>query len=378
MRMPTPDQSSPIYSSPTSNINNIQRKCAGCTKEDELVQKKSSGATPEVTPSINSNIQSLQGGGQPLSKSERSFFEPRMGQDFSGVRIHADSKAADTAQTIQAKAFTLGNNIVFNTGQYSPNNQEGKKLLAHELTHVVQQNGGTNVGGKRAPTPLSGIQQTGRSPTDQGSVQAAGANGSINTIQQTPERIQRLSVTVTNPLTTGTCGGTSRVAWDFTLSATAPADGYLVQNVKIHDHEENCPTTVNNTPASPTSQFWEAWPVSSGDTNFTQHAAYGLTDMSAISSPMNTSGSFVARGEIKFFTKAVTGDLGGLSTAPADPNSAWRPGGVPITGILPSVAAQPAWWGQTPTEGPARRWSNAWWNCCTPAGDQFVRANSNP
>ena len=70
-----------------------------------------------------------------------------MGRDFSGVRIHTDNKAADIAQSVQAKAFTLGNNIVFNTGQYSPNNQEGKKLLAHELTHVVQQAGGMSAGG---------------------------------------------------------------------------------------------------------------------------------------------------------------------------------------------------------------------------------------
>ncbi|MBA7606225.1 hypothetical protein ES703_13373 [subsurface metagenome] len=81
----------------------------------------------------------LKGGGQPLPPNQRTFYESRMGHDFSGVRIHAGTQAADTAQAVQAKAFTLGNNIVFNTGQYSPNNQEGNKLLAHELTHVVQQ-----------------------------------------------------------------------------------------------------------------------------------------------------------------------------------------------------------------------------------------------
>ena len=70
----------------------------------------------------------------------------------SSVRIHTDSKAADTAQSVQAKAFTLDNNIVFNTSQYSHNNQEGKNLLAHELTHVVQENGWDNLGLKRAST----------------------------------------------------------------------------------------------------------------------------------------------------------------------------------------------------------------------------------
>ncbi len=108
-------------------------------KEGSLQAKATPGHTPQVTPNVAANIQNLKGGGQPLPPTQRHFFESRMGQDFSGVRIHTDSKAADAAQTIKAKAFTLGNNIVFNTGQYSHDNQEGKKLLAHELTHVVQQ-----------------------------------------------------------------------------------------------------------------------------------------------------------------------------------------------------------------------------------------------
>jgi hypothetical protein len=144
MRMPTPAQPSPIYSSPTSNISNIQRKCAGCASEDELIQKKTSGTIPDVTPSINSNIQSLQGKGQPLSKSERNFFEPRFGTDFSQVRLHTDSLAAKTAQSINARAFTLGNNIVFNSGEYTPNSVNGEKLMAHELTHVRQQRSSLN------------------------------------------------------------------------------------------------------------------------------------------------------------------------------------------------------------------------------------------
>jgi len=140
MRMPAPAQSSPINSSQTSNINNIQRKCAGCAKEDGLIQKKSSGATPEVTPSINSSIQSLQGGGQPLSKSEKSFFEPRFGADFSHVRLHTDSHAASTAKSINARAFTHRNNIVFGAGEYAASSVGGKRLMAHELTHTIQQN----------------------------------------------------------------------------------------------------------------------------------------------------------------------------------------------------------------------------------------------
>ena len=106
---------------------------------EELQAKSKFHETLKVTPMLESRINSLKGSGQPLPPKQRVFYESRIGHDFKGVRIHVGAQAADTAQAIQAKAFTLGKNIVFNTGQYSPNNQEGKKLLAHELIHVVQQ-----------------------------------------------------------------------------------------------------------------------------------------------------------------------------------------------------------------------------------------------
>lgn len=127
-----------------------QRMCSECKdneaqrqpmEEDEEVQAKSkAGKTSEVTPAISSGIQSLQGGGQPMSGSERSFFEPRFGADFSGVRVHNDDRAAIAAKSISARAFTLGKDVVFGRGEYSPDSSSGRKLFAHELTHVVQQN----------------------------------------------------------------------------------------------------------------------------------------------------------------------------------------------------------------------------------------------
>ncbi|HEV3412125.1 MAG TPA: DUF4157 domain-containing protein [Puia sp.] len=77
--------------------------------------------------------------GQPLPDSALHFFEPRFGQDFSQVRVHTDEPAVRSAVAINALAYTSNNNIVFNQGQYSPDSESGKKLLAHELTHVVQQ-----------------------------------------------------------------------------------------------------------------------------------------------------------------------------------------------------------------------------------------------
>jgi len=109
-------------------------------EEEEPVQaKQANNQAPAVNSSIESGIQSLKGGGQPLPESTRSFFEPRFGTNFSHVRVHTDSKAAETAKSVNAKAFTTGKDVVFGAGQYSPVTPIGKSLLAHELTHVVQQ-----------------------------------------------------------------------------------------------------------------------------------------------------------------------------------------------------------------------------------------------
>lgn len=84
----------------------------------------------------------LSGPGNPLPKSARQLYEPQLSADLSSVRIHNDSNAEKAAEQLNARAFTLGNNIVFGKGQYSPNSIAGKKVLAHELTHVVQQANG--------------------------------------------------------------------------------------------------------------------------------------------------------------------------------------------------------------------------------------------
>ncbi len=82
-----------------------------------------------------------KGGGAPLPSETRAELEPKFGSDFSQVRVHADRQAAQLNQQIQARAFTQGNNIYFGAGQYNPTSSNGKQLLAHELTHTIQQTG---------------------------------------------------------------------------------------------------------------------------------------------------------------------------------------------------------------------------------------------
>jgi hypothetical protein len=93
-----------------------------------------------IPKTIERKINGFQGCGNPLSKSERDYFEPRFEYDFSNVKIHTNNSAAELANSINAKAFTLGCNVVFGSGYYVPGSETGRQLIAHELAHIVQQN----------------------------------------------------------------------------------------------------------------------------------------------------------------------------------------------------------------------------------------------
>ena len=116
-------------------------KCSACNKGDEDVLKRSTNkhdpaAAASHVPQIVHDV--LRSPGRPLDTHARAFMEPRFGRDFSDVRIHTDARAAQSAGAVGALAYTLGSNIVFGSGHYSPQTREGKSLLAHELTHVAQ------------------------------------------------------------------------------------------------------------------------------------------------------------------------------------------------------------------------------------------------
>jgi hypothetical protein len=116
-------------------------------KEEESLQAKEPPGHSEVAPNLETFITAIRRGGQPLSESVRAFFEPRFGYDFSKVRVHTDAGAADIAGTVDAQAFTSRRDIVFGARQYAPETTAGKRVLAHELMHVLQQSG-VNARGK--------------------------------------------------------------------------------------------------------------------------------------------------------------------------------------------------------------------------------------
>lgn len=97
-------------------------------------------APPQIS-SRHKNTEEEQRGGVPLTPSSRTFFEQRFARDFSGVRVHQGADASRAARSLEARAFTAGNDVYFAEGQYSPNTDGGRRLLAHELAHVVQQPG---------------------------------------------------------------------------------------------------------------------------------------------------------------------------------------------------------------------------------------------
>lgn len=131
----------------------IQRKCAGC-EEEEKVQLKplvssitpfiqaKSDAAGQASESVTQKINSARGNGSVMDKPTQSFMENSFGTDFSNVKIHTGDYAVQMSQELNAQAFTVGNDIFFNNGKFDSNSDTGKHLLAHELTHTLQQEKG--------------------------------------------------------------------------------------------------------------------------------------------------------------------------------------------------------------------------------------------
>ena len=138
----------------------VQRTCAECEEEEQVQRKESQSSS--TAPSIVEDVVG-SGGGKHLDDNTMSFMENRFGYNFSNVKIHTNGLAAKSAESINAHAYTSGTNIVFNEGKYNPGSNEGKKLLAHELTHVVQQ--GNNVATKRLQRQTA-VPPRGTNPAD--------------------------------------------------------------------------------------------------------------------------------------------------------------------------------------------------------------------
>lgn len=116
----------------------------GSSGPPAVAQRTSASAAdgPMAAPAVVHDV--LTSPAQPLDRATRAFFEPRFGVDFGNVRIHADHSASESSRSVNALAYTVGQDIVFRSGHYAPSSHSGQRLLAHELTHVVQQLGATH------------------------------------------------------------------------------------------------------------------------------------------------------------------------------------------------------------------------------------------
>lgn len=160
----------------------VVRRCGDqpCTDCDAPVRRSAVAPAPVTAPGAVHNV--LGSAGTPLGAEVRSFMEPRFGRDFSGVRVHTDAAAATSAAAVHARAYTVGSNIAFATGAYSPGTAAGRRLLAHELVHTVQQGGGVarsadlKVGAANDPAEHEAdriAEQVMRTPTDPSPAQHA-------------------------------------------------------------------------------------------------------------------------------------------------------------------------------------------------------------
>ena len=137
-------QKKPIFESnaePPDEDQPIRRKCPACMEDEKISKKGDEGASSTAPPAVESGLNTSKGNGSPLPSGTKEQMESSMGADFSRVRIHDNSSAASMNKSLNAQAFTHGNDIYFNSGKYDTSGKTGRHLLAHELTHVVQQTG---------------------------------------------------------------------------------------------------------------------------------------------------------------------------------------------------------------------------------------------
>jgi Domain of unknown function (DUF4157)/Protein of unknown function (DUF2778) len=113
--------------------------CDACKNNHGVVQRTAYCPGPAYAPPAVDRVSTSTG--RPLDSATKSFMEPRFGLDFSGVRVHTDTAAEQSARDLRAHAYTVGNHIIFGQGRYAPGTYEGRRLLAHELSHVAQQSG---------------------------------------------------------------------------------------------------------------------------------------------------------------------------------------------------------------------------------------------
>lgn len=230
MRMPKPDLTLGGSDSERSDSARIKRECSECGEKklsqlDEKEDENEMIASKSRAPSVNSKpvASGLHGAfgtgesdGHGLPASVRGFFETRFGHDFAQVRVHADNRAAEMARGFNARAFTMGNDIYFGSGEYAPGTSTGDKLLAHELTHTIQQS-------------RVGSHFVGRARSGTAAVRLSSAPPSI----QRKEAVLKPEVTPGNPLERTLAGEPPGLTTPFVNGVEISSKGKLLEAMPV-------------------------------------------------------------------------------------------------------------------------------------------------
>src|SRR5215217_2119430 len=157
-------------------------------EQESTIQRSGRGPPAATDAGFENTLGSSKGGGSPMPDTTRTFMESRFNADFGGVRIHTDSTAQTLSRSINAQAFTHGNDIYFNSNKYAPGTVSGGHLLAHELTHTIQQGASKSVSPKLSRKPM--LQRSAEAPVPQLSnavAKAKGEEGKVNANKEGPD-----------------------------------------------------------------------------------------------------------------------------------------------------------------------------------------------
>lgn len=204
LRLAVPPAAARVSRAPITPLVRRQEDESGPEEDDEvsaIVQsRRAGGGTPDVSPGNQSYIAGLPGRGRPLPDETRAYLEPRFGLGFGGVRVHTDAAAQRSAGALRARAYTVGQDVVFGPGEYQPQSAQGMHLLAHELSHVVQQGGAQASDGagamiRRQPEPAEEADV--ETPIEEEDAPVFDVGDAALEAQEEGERIETLGVVQT-------------------------------------------------------------------------------------------------------------------------------------------------------------------------------------
>jgi Domain of unknown function (DUF4157) len=222
------------------------------------VQRLSATDGMAATPDLEASIQQARSNGQPLGENIRQPMEKAFGSDFSGVKIHTNSQSDQLNQSIQAKAFTTGQDIFFRQGEYQPGSQSGKELLAHELTHVVQQSRGSLQGDRTTQyEPVIPTKMLAHEKTEQNYMKnlvssqplltsdVESYKGKFTYVNRTCQVIQRTRIPTEISELETEIDTNSRI--DFPAQIRKIFDIKILENIKVHVEKDSSKEQDNQT-----------------------------------------------------------------------------------------------------------------------------------